>query len=102
MDGMNSTIRLESGLDRLEEWSTGADQTEQNAVYEALFSVLDGSVFFAYPTEDDPRRRGEFFVRVRDDLVIKLRLEQPGSFGIAYVGAAAGAPGHELGRDRAA
>jgi Family of unknown function (DUF6235) len=94
-------IRLESGLDGLEEWSAAAGQAEQNAVYKALFSIVDGSVFRTYVTAGDVREPDEFFILVRDELVLKVRLQYPDAFGIVYIGPARDAPGYGLGIGRA-
>jgi hypothetical protein len=97
----NGQIRLESGLERLEEWSGTAGQAEQDAVYQALFAIADGSVSYAYLTYDDVGRPGEFFVLVREDLVVKVVFHDFDSFGIAYIGTIHQAPGHDLGIGRA-
>jgi hypothetical protein len=89
-------IRLESGLDWLEQWSASAGQVEQNAVYKALFAVADGSVLWTYLTFDDMERPDQFFVLVRPELVIKVAFRGPESFGIVYIGTPCGAPGYDL------
>jgi hypothetical protein len=101
-DAKYSRIRLRGGLDQLERWSAAAGQADQNAVYEVLFAVCDGSVFWAYLTVDDRRAPGELFVLVRTDTVVKVRLAETDAFDIVYIGAAGEAPGYERGIDRSA
>lgn len=79
--------RLTTGLDRLEEWSHSASQAQRNAVYKALFSVLCGSVFRAYPVLSGDAGTDEFVVFVKADLVLRIRFRDPDSFGITYIGA---------------
>lgn len=79
-------FRMDTGLDVLEEWADSATQSEKNAVYKALFATSEGSVFRSYRTVDDMQRPNEFFVLVKDNLVIKLRVTCFDSFGIVYIG----------------
>ena len=79
--------RLNVGVACLEKWTETAGQAEKNAVYEALFAVSDGSVFRTYKVLDDVQRPGEFFVLVREDLVVKVNFPRPGTFGVLYIGA---------------
>jgi hypothetical protein len=86
-------FRLTSGLEILDEWSRTATQAEKNAVSHALFAVVDRTVFTEYAVVDDHPKTMEFFVFVRNDLVVKIGVHDLGSFGIVYVGPAVGAPG---------
>lgn len=90
-------MRLHDGLDHLERWSCGAGQSERNLVYEALFAVCECTVFSAYPTLDDRNAPGQLFVLVRNDLVVKVVLEDLRVFGLLYVGALQDAPGYDPG-----
>lgn len=90
--------RLSTGVDRLDQWSENASQAERNAVYKALFAVLCGSVFRSYPVVTGTDRPEEYVVRVRPDLVIRIRLAAGDAFGIAYIGA----PQPAAGQDRVA
>ncbi|PRH80819.1 hypothetical protein C6N75_02060 [Streptomyces solincola] len=94
-------LRLGSGWDLLERWSGAAHQIERNAVHKALFAVVDRSVFTAYETLEDAARPREFFVRLREDLVLKLRVRDLDVFEIVYVGSVGEAPGIDLGTGRA-
>jgi hypothetical protein len=94
-------IRLESGLDWVEEWSASAGQAQQNALYKALFAIADGSVFHAYLTIGDLDQADEFFVLVRDELVLKVRLHYPDSFDVVFIGSIREAPGRGLDIDLA-
>jgi hypothetical protein len=95
-------FRLHSGLELLDEWAEKAGQAEKNVVYRALFSVSNGSVFRTYKTLDDYKRPQEFFVLLKEDLVMKVCIHHFEAFGILYIGSVAGAPGLDLGIDRAA
>lgn len=78
-------FRLERGLDVLDSWSRTASQAQRNAVYHVLFAVLDGSVFRGYQTVDSDALPGEFCIHLRDDLVIRIRLDET-TFTIDYIG----------------
>ncbi len=78
--------RLNLGVARLARWAGTASQVEKNAVYEALFAVSDGSVFRTHTVLDDVQRTGEFFVLVRESLVLKVSMHPFNTFGILYIG----------------
>jgi hypothetical protein len=82
-------LRLSLGMARLEQWAAAANQTEKNSLYKMLFAVADGSVFRTYKVLDDVQEVGEFFVLVREDLVVKVNFPRPGTFGVLYIGAPA-------------
>lgn len=84
--------RLNMGMMCLEEWAADASQIEKNAVYEALFAVADGSVRQQHKVLDDVQRNGEFFVVVRDNLVVKIGLHPFNTFSIIYIGSLDDAP----------
>jgi Family of unknown function (DUF6235) len=86
-------FRMDTGLEVLEDWAATATQSEKNAVYKALFAVADGSVFKAYRIVDDWQQLSEFFVVIRDDLLLKICVHSFDSYGIVYIGAQEGAPG---------
>lgn len=65
-----SRFRLETGLDVLHEWALTAAQSRKNAVYKALFAMLDGTLFRTYRIVDDFQRPSELYVIVKDDLVV--------------------------------
>ena len=90
--------RMQSGSDVLAAWSEHARQTHKNAVHTALFSMLDRTLFTTHQVVDDPRHPTEFFVSVKEDLVLKLRANGFDSFDLLYVGAGEGAPGFEFTR----
>lgn len=92
VSAQTSRFRMDTGLEVLEEWSETASQTKKNAVYKALFAVQDGSAFRTYRVVDDFQRPSELFVIVRDDLVVKIRVNCFDSFGIVYVGPCGTAP----------
>ena len=80
-------LKLNLGLARLEKWASQAGQTEKNALYRALFAVADGSVFRTHKVLDDLSRPGEFFVVVRENLIVKICFREPDVFGVLYIGA---------------
>jgi hypothetical protein len=78
--------RMDTGLEVLSAWADTARQDDKNAVYKALFAVLDGSVFHAYRIVDDHERANEFYVMVENRLAIKVRVHRVDSFGIVHIG----------------
>lgn len=78
--------RLGSGVQLLEQWADGAGQVAKNAMYQALFAVLDGSVFQAYDIVDDTGRENEFTVIVKDDLIVRVCFHEANMFGISFIG----------------
>jgi hypothetical protein len=82
---------MSSGFRRLEEWSTNAGQNDKNAAYKALFAIADGSAFRDYTITHDVARLGELVVRVKDNLLIKIRFRHFDAFGLVYIGSYAGA-----------
>lgn len=93
-----SRFRLELGHDVIDTWAAAASRLEKDAVYKALFAMVDGSLFRGYRIIDDFQRPSEMFVLVHDDLVLKLRINCFDSFGILYIGptdgASVGGPTH--------
>ncbi len=79
-------FRLDMGMARLETWAATAGEIDKNAVYKALFSVSDGTVFQAYKVLDDVHQAREFFIVVRGDLVVKICFHESDAFGILYIG----------------
>lgn len=79
-------FRFETGIEVLEDWAETANQTQKNAIYKALFAMLDGSLFRTYRVVDDFQRPSELFVIVRDDLVLKIRINCFDSFGVVHIG----------------
>ena len=79
-------FRMETGHAVLESWSQTATQSKRNAVYKALFAMQDGSLFRTYRIVDDYQRPNELYVIVRDDLVMKVRVNCFDSFGIVAIG----------------
>lgn len=82
--------RLVSGLAVLDTWSASACQADRNQIYEALFAVVDGSVFVAYDVldaHDASERQSQFFVRVKDELGARIRMDDADGFVVVYIGA---------------
>jgi hypothetical protein len=86
----DSRLRLGSGLELLENWAEVAGQVAKNAMYEALFAVLDGSVFHSYDVVDHYACPGEFTVMVKDDLVVRVCVKGTTMFGISFIGRVGG------------
>jgi hypothetical protein len=96
-------FRLNMGMARLDEWAATAGQIDKNAVYKALFSVSDGTVFQNYKVLDDVHQPREFFVVVREHLVIKISFHESDAFGILYIGPINDTPAlDEIGFDKSA
>lgn len=79
-------FRLETGLEVLAEWAETASQSKKNAIYKALFAMQDGSLFRTYRVVDDYHRSNEVYVIVKDDLVMKIRVNCVDSFGVIEIG----------------
>ncbi|MGB3441905.1 MAG: DUF6235 family protein [Actinophytocola sp.] len=79
-------LRLASGIDVLDAWTATADIADFIVVADALFTVVERSVYFAYPVIDDPAMAREFVVVVRDNLAIRVRLDDVERFGIVFIG----------------
>lgn len=97
LDGVRRPqFRLDAGWEVLEEWSENAGQIEKNAIHKALFAIVDRTAFADYEIHDAVTGAQDVFVRVRQDLVLKVQLRDVDAFTIAYVGPLATAPGLEL------
>lgn len=90
------------GMARLETWAATAGQIDKNAVYKALFAVSDGTVFQHYKVLDDVHQAREFFIMVRQDLVVKICFHETDAFGILYIGPIDEAPDIDLGLGKTA
>lgn len=88
--------RLNMGIGCLEEWAATANQAQKNAVYEALFAVSGGSVRQTHKVLDDVQRTNEFFVLLRDNLVVKIGIHPFNTFSIIYIGSLDDAPDIDL------
>lgn len=89
-------LRLSRGLSHLDRWAARVGQAQRNAAYAALFALVDGSAFRTYEILDDAHRGREFFLLVRDDLVIKASVADFDAFGLIYIGPPGSAPGLHL------
>lgn len=79
-------FRMETGLEVLDEWAETATQSKKNAIYKALFAMQDGSLFRTYRVVDDFQHANELYVIVKDNLVMKIRVNCVDSFGIVEIG----------------
>ena len=86
-------LKMNTGLQHLDEWAETAGQVHKNQLYKALFAITDGSVASSYGVLQDKENPNAQFVLVREDLVLKVDYPDTDSFGITYVGPLVGAPG---------
>ncbi|MEJ3747483.1 DUF6235 family protein [Actinomycetes bacterium KLBMP 9797] len=77
--------RLDHGHALLERWSAGANQIERNAVYKALFAVLEDTVHSGHIVLGGDERSGAFSVLVRQDLVVDVRIDGEDSFALVGI-----------------
>jgi Family of unknown function (DUF6235) len=92
----NATLKLNDGIDILEQWADTARHVSKNLLYKALFSITEGSVFERYAVLQDSQNPHEHFVMVREDLVVKIGFQPGGDgFGIQFIGPLEEAPGLE-------
>jgi len=94
-------FRLKTGLGQLEQWAANAGPAQKNIVYKALFAVTDGTVFRTHFVLRDSQRAQQYFVLVKDDLVVKIWFSRFYTFGILYIGPRDDAPGLDLTFDAA-
>jgi hypothetical protein len=80
-------LRLDTGVELLEQWAATVGQAAKNAIYKVLFAISDGSVYRGYKIIGDVERPWEFFVLVKENLVVKVRVHNIDSFGIIHIGA---------------
>lgn len=95
---MNGTtnLKLDNGLQQLEDWAGTAHQIHRNHLYKALFAITDNSVTNHYVVLQDKENTHARFVLVREDLVLKVNYPTHDSFGIDYIGPMDDAPGISL------
>ena len=86
-------LKMNSGVQQLEDWTDSAGQVHKNQLYKALFAVTDGSVSSNYGVIQDKENENAHFVLVREDLVLKVDYPDAESFGISYIGPLENAPG---------
>jgi hypothetical protein len=101
-DSTDLRLRLISGLEVLAGWSDTASQVEKNAMHKALFAMADCSVFGTYEILDDCERPREFYIMVKGELVVKIRIHDFETFGIVYLGSLGDAPNLDLDGSQAA
>ncbi|MFE7132862.1 DUF6235 family protein [Streptomyces sp. NPDC057638] len=101
MVGHGPPLRLHEGWELLERWSGSAGQIDKNAVHKALFAIADRTVFRTYRTFDIPGRPLDFYVLVRERLLLRIRVHRLDAFTIAHVGSVAETPEVDLGTGRA-
>jgi hypothetical protein len=97
---MARRLRLGSGIDVLNAWTDAAREADVKAVADALFAIVERNVYRDYPVIDDSTVARELVVVVRDDLAVRVRLDDVEKFGIVFIGTPAAAL--ELRKTRAA
>lgn len=88
---MARRLRLASGTDVLNTWTDAASVADITALSDALFSIVERTVYRDYPVIDDSTIARELVVVVRDDLAMRIRLDDVEKFGIIYIGSPAAA-----------
>jgi hypothetical protein len=83
---MARRLRLGQGIDVLDAWTETAGEADVIAVAAALFAIVERTVYNEYPVIDDSTVARELIVVVRDNLAIRVRLEDVEKFGIVFVG----------------
>jgi hypothetical protein len=88
-EDMTRRLRLGSGLDVLNAWTDSASHADATAVANALFAIVERSVYRDYPVIDDSTVSRELVVVIRDDLAIRVRLDDVEKFSIIFIGSPA-------------
>lgn len=88
---MARRLRLGSGMELLNTWTDDASSADVKAVADALFAIVERTVYRDYPVIDDSTVPRELVVVVRDDLAIRVRLENVEKFSIVFIGSPAAA-----------
>jgi hypothetical protein len=86
----------------LDRWAQAASQSKKNALYKALFAMQDGSLFRTYRVIDDFQQTNELYVLVKDDLVMKIRINGLDVYDIVAIGPRANTVDAQTGRPRTA
>jgi hypothetical protein len=88
---MARRLRLGTGIDVFDAWNATAAPADVMALGDALFAIVERSVYRDYPVIDDSAIVRELVVVVHDDLAIRVRLEDVEEFGIVFIGSPAAA-----------
>lgn len=88
---MGRRLRLGSGIEVLDAWTDAAGNADAMAVADALFAIVERTVYRDYPVIDDSTIARELVVVVRDDLAIRVRLDDVEKFSIVFIGSSAAA-----------
>jgi Family of unknown function (DUF6235) len=88
---MTRRLRLGSGLDVLNAWTETASDTDAQAVADVLFTIVERAVYRFYPVIEDSAVARELIVVLRDDLAVRVRLDDVEKFGIVFIGSTVGA-----------
>ncbi len=83
---MARRLRLGWGIEVLNAWTDAARDADVYAVADALFSVVERTVYSRYPVIDDSTVARELVVVVRDDLAVRIHLDDVEKFGIVFIG----------------
>jgi hypothetical protein len=88
---MARRLRLGSGIDVLDAWSDAAGEADVIAVADALFAIVERTVYRDYPVIDDSTVARELVVVVRDNLAVRVRLDDVEKFTVVFIGSPAAA-----------
>lgn len=83
---MARRLRLGAGIDVLDAWTGAASDADAVAVADALFAIVERTVYRDYPVVDDSTVARELVVVVRDDLAVRVRLDDVEKFGVVFIG----------------
>lgn len=84
---MARRLRLGTGIEVLDAWTATASQIDVNAMTDALFAIVERTVYTRYPVVEDSALARELVVVVRDDLAMRIRLDDVETFSVVFVGA---------------
>jgi hypothetical protein len=82
-------LRLNSGLEVLDRWADTACQVDLDAISDALFAILDRSVYCRYGVINDPIMARDFVVMIHENLALRAQLHDVDTFGIVFIGSPA-------------
>lgn len=97
---MARRLRLGTGIEVLDAYLDTAGEADTIAVTNALFAIVERTVYRRYPVIDDSTAVRELVVVIRDDLALRVRLDDVEKFSLVFVGSPAAAL--EYGKEAAA
>ncbi|OLF13937.1 hypothetical protein BLA60_01775 [Actinophytocola xinjiangensis] len=70
----------------LNAWTESARAADVRAVTDALFSIVERTVYHQYPVIEDSAVARELVVVVRDNLALRIHLQDVEKFHLVFVG----------------